>query len=102
MTLLDKDIRYPGIGETALTALIGFMIVFVGIAILVGIVWLVGRIMQKANEKQKPVQKETKPVQKQSDGLDEETVAVIMASLMAYYAEQNRKCEFTVKRIKRI
>jgi trk system potassium uptake protein TrkH len=37
-----------------------------------------------------------------SDELDEETVAVIMAALMAYYQTNNPKCEFTVKRIKRI
>ena len=34
--------------------------------------------------------------------VDEETVAMIMAAIMAYYQTNNPKCEFTVKRIKRI
>ena len=40
--------------------------------------------------------------QEQTDELSEETVAVITAAIMAYYQKTNPKCEFTVKRIKRI
>ena len=100
--------KHIGIGEAAIDALLGFLVVF--IALLVGIIWLVGYIMrkvsgkapQKAEKKQKPavVPKET-PV-KESDGLSEEEVAVITAAIMAYYAKEKPKCEFTVKRIKRI
>ena len=102
--------KHIGIGEAAIDALLGFLVVFIGIALLVGIIWLVGYIMrkvsgkapQKAEKKQKPavVPKET-PV-KESDGLSEEEVAVITAAIMAYYAKEKPKCEFTVKRIKRI
>lgn len=69
--------KHIGIGEAAIDALLGFLVVFIGIALLVGIIWLVGYIMrkvsgkapQKAEKKQKPavVPKET-PV-KESDGL---------------------------------
>lgn len=102
--------KHIGIGEAAIDALLGFLVVFIGIALLVGIIWLVGYIMrkvsgkapQKAEKKQKPavVPKET-PV-KESDGLSEEEVVVITAAIMAYYAKEKPKCEFTVKRIKRI
>lgn len=102
--------KHIGIGEAAIDALLGFLVVFIGIALLVGIIWQVGYIMrkvsgkapQKAEKKQKPavVPKET-PV-KESDGLSEEEVAVITAAIMAYYAKEKPKCEFTVKRIKRI
>ena len=34
--------------------------------------------------------------------IDEETVAVITATIMAYYEQVNPKCEFVVRRIKRI
>ena len=37
-----------------------------------------------------------------SDEITEETVAIITAAIMAYYEKNNPKCEFTVKRIKRI
>ena len=42
------------------------------------------------------------PAPVQTEEIDEETVAVIMAALMAYYEKNNPKCAFTVKRIKRV
>lgn len=104
------------LGDAALTALIGFMVVFLGISFLILIVWAVGKIMQKGDKKavkpEKAPVKETKaaPVAKsqpkvvseQEDGVSEETVAVITAAIMSYYKQNNPKCEFTVKRIKRI
>ena len=117
MNLLSKPLpeggRYVGIGEASIYALIGFAVVFLGIAFLIFIVWLVGKLMDKATNKTVPVKKEekvelTKPTETMqelavaSDEISEETVAVIMASLMAYYEKNNSKCEFVVKRIKRI
>lgn len=106
--------KYVSIPEAALYALIGFCVVFAGIALLIAIVWAVGKIMNKINgvpaEKKEAVKVE-KPIQKtesvpvvsnNSDEPDEETVAVIMAALMAYYQTNYPKCEFTVKRIKRL
>jgi sodium pump decarboxylase gamma subunit len=99
--------REVQVGEAALYALLGFLVVFVGIAFLIFIVWLVGQIMSRMQAKPvKMEQAETKPVQAvseaNSDELSEETIAVIMAALTAYYQANNPKCEFTVKRIKRI
>ena len=34
--------------------------------------------------------------------LSDEVVAVITAAIAAYYQKENKKCEFTVKRIKRV
>ncbi len=103
---------YPktiGIGEAAINALIGFSVVFAGIALLVFVVWLVGKIMNPATKKSESVKKSApvappKPQvkQQQTDELSEETVAVITAAIMAYYERENRKCEFTVKRIRKI
>ena len=101
-----KKIDIP---EAALYALIGFVIVFIGIAFLIAIVYLVGKLMQTKNgsetkkEVVKPVENvETKPVIKNDEVIDEETVAVITATIMAYYEQVNPKCEFVVRRIKRI
>lgn len=95
------------IGETALYALIGFFIVFVGIFFLVFIVWLVGAIINRFASKKQTAKKETiaerisaSPVDEEE--ISEETVAVITAALTAYYQTNQPKCEFTVKRIKRI
>ena len=98
------------VGESALYALIGFLVVFAGIAFLILVVWLVGKLMAKTNglaqvkEKKVEPQKELEriPAPVQSEEIDEETVAVIMAALTAYYETNNPKCEFTLKKIKRI
>ncbi len=105
--LADKTREIP-VGEATLYALLGFAVVFVGIAFLIAIVWLVGKIMQKATlpkkAKEAPKSAETSvaSTQNESAELSEETVAVITAAIMAYYQQNNPKCEFTVKRIKRI
>jgi sodium pump decarboxylase gamma subunit len=101
---------YISYGDAALYALIGFIVVFSGILFLIAVIWAVGKIMAKGNVqpvKEKPV----KPVEVVSQSLavadstndvSEETVAVITAALMAHYQTTNPKCEFTLKRIKRI
>ena len=104
---VDKTRTVP-IGEAALLALLGFAVVFLGIAFLIFIVWAVGQIMVKMEGKKAPktVKTEEKPANvattEASEEITEETVAVIMAAIMAYYEQTNPKCEFTVKRIKRI
>ncbi len=108
--LADKYPKYPDIGDVALYALLGFIVVFIGIAFLILVVWAVGKLMvkfadrpvkaEKAEEPQKTVAKQVQVASEED--LSEETVAVITAAIMAYYTKQNRKCEFTVKRIKRL
>ena len=105
--------RVVGVGEAALYAILGFAVVFLGIAFLIFVVWAIGKLLvkfdaKKTTQKQKTVETKTEIVnevavsQSSEDVLSEETVAVITAALMAYYQKNNPKCEFTVKRIKRI
>ena len=107
----DKTRSVP-ISEAALYALLGFATVFLGIAFLIFVVWLVGKIMSKpvsTPKKAEPVEEvaNTKAnsnaaTTEMSEEISEETVAVITAAIMAYYEQTKPKCEFTVKRIKRI
>ena len=105
---LPEGYQEVSIGTAALYGLIGFLVVFAGIAFLIFVVWLVGKMMAKTNGdktvKEKPVVKTETPVvaPAQTEEIDEETLAVITAALMAYYEKNNPKCEFTLKRIKRI
>ena len=106
---LPEGYQEVTIGTAALYALIGFLVVFAGISFLIFVVWLVGKVMSKANEtavvKEKPAPKKVEPVPAQTvveEDVDEETVVLIMAALMAYYEKNNPQCEFTLKRIKRI
>ena len=109
--------RKLGSGEAALYAAIGFAVVFLGILFLILVVWGMGKIIaavegkavtqkEKKKSKEPILEKEafaTEKVEPASvDEVDEETVAVITAAIMAYYQKNNPKCEFTVRRIKRI
>ncbi len=106
LNALPEGGREATIGEASLYALIGFLVVFAGIAFLILVVWLVGKFVTKSSVKvvkkevvKAPVETKSAPVE---DEIGEETIAVIMGALMAYYQANNPKCEFTVKRIKRI
>lgn len=101
------------VSEAALYALLGFAVVFLGISLLIFIVWAVGKIISKVNLAQTKA-KETKEINKtdnavsqslavaDGDEISEETVAVITAAIMAYYQNEQPKCEFKVKRIKKV
>ncbi len=111
VNVADKT-RTVGIDEAALYALLGFAVVFLGIVFLIGVIWLVGKVMGKVNNLDRAVKAPKEPavkapvqnvaVSNDSDEITEETVAIITAAIMAYYQQTNPKCEFTVKRIKRI
>ena len=99
--------EYIPVSLSALYALIGFAVVFAGIVLLVLVVWAVGKIMHRNQAPVQTKQREVTAVQQEvaiadNNEISEETVAVIMAALTAYYQTNNPKCEFTVKRIKRI
>ncbi len=99
--------RIVGLGEATLYAALGFFTVFLGIAFLIAVVWLVGKVMGGKNSKKitpQPEKEVASPVDEPVvfDEVDGETLAIIMAALMTYYETNNPKCEFTLKRIKRI
>lgn len=108
LTSATEKSRDIPVGESALFALLGFLVVVVGIAFLIAVVWLIGRAMSAKKSDSAPTPKQTaQPQVAQSlavadaEGIPSETIAVIMAALTAYYEKTNPKCEFTVKRIKR-
>lgn len=122
----DGNYYFDNYGEPLIYALIGFLIVFAGILLLICVIWLVGLLMRKTNNlafiTERKSRKEAKnkaenlAKQEQSsvsldktldtsvpdDDIPDEVKAAIIAAIMAYYSEQEEKCEFTVKRIKRL
>ncbi len=101
-----------GFGEACLYALIGFAIVFAGIAIIILIIWLIGLLMKKTNNleiltrigKKKPkieAEREVAEV-KTEDEVPDEVKAAIIAAIACYYTADKPKCEFKVRRIKRL
>ncbi len=99
-------------GEPAIYALIGFLIVFVGIVLIIAIIWLIGLLMRKTNNlafltnigKKKKKKEEVAISETVADSgeVPDEVKAAIIAAIMAYYSEEKPKCEFKVKRIKRL
>lgn len=108
----DGKYYFDSFPEALVYALIGFVIVFIGIAIIIAVIWLIGLLMRKTNNlafltnigkkkksKSEPVQSQTDV---QDDEISDEVKVAIVAAIMAYYESEQPKCEFKVKRIKRI
>lgn len=102
-------------GEACVYALIGFAVVFAGIVLIIFIIWLIGLIMRKTDNlaflskikigKKKKQTETAAATQNVADSVEEvpaEVKAAIVAAIMAYYSEEAPKCEFKVKRIKRL
>ncbi len=102
-----------GFGEACLYALIGYLIVFIGISIIIFIIWLIGLVLRKtdnlafltkAGKKKVKTNNESKEesVADVDGEVPDEVKAAIIAALMAYYCEEKPECEFRVRRIKRL
>ncbi len=105
--LLDSWFQFD-VGEGAFYAIFGFLFVFVGICILIAIISLIGKIITTVNQKKakKITQKAENPSKTAESGtngeLSPEIVAVISAAISSYYQTQTAKCDFVVRRIKRL
>lgn len=98
------------VGEGAFYALFGFLIVFTGIVILILLFTALGKIMKQANKprslrKRKKEESEEAPSAEAAvieEGITHELVAVISAAIALYYEGENVKCDFVVKRIRKL
>ncbi|MCD8040416.1 MAG: OadG family protein [Clostridia bacterium] len=116
----DNNWYFDNKAESFIYAGIGILVVFAGILILIGVISLLGFIFKKLDEKgvlNRKTKKSKKkaeqaaaaseavqqqPAEAASDEIPDEVKVAIMAAIMAYYQTEQPKCEFTVKRIKRI
>lgn len=99
-------------GESAIYALIGFLIVFIGIVLIIAIIWLIGLLMRKTDnlaflhnigkKKQEIVKAEESSPKLNSDDIPDEVKVAVIAAVTAYYIAAKPECEFKVKRIKRL
>lgn len=97
-------------GEGAFYAVFGFIFVFVGIVALILIFTLLGFVMKKINARPVKVKKAETPPRSEEvvlpaeaeEETDEETVAIITAAIAAYYEGENVKCDFVVRRIRKV
>lgn len=103
-SLLANDAIVTGI----ITFFLGMLVVFFGIAIIVCVVWAVGKIFAANKEKKEQkdesegvVTDDTVDLPPVSDGISPQIIAVITAALQAYYSSRpnGSECEFKVKKI---
>lgn len=107
LMLFDGIHLEGGIPMALFYAVFGFLFVFLGITVLVIIFTILGKVMQKINAKKKTktVKKAPAPAAEisaqEEEGMTPELVAVISAAVAAYLGE-SQKCDFVVRRIKRL
>lgn len=95
-------VPYLGKGEVFLFALLGFAITFIGIILLIFVVWLCGYIVKRASAKKKEPAAAEAVSSVRDDEIGEDVKAAIVAAIAAYYAGEESSCEFKVKRIRRL
>lgn len=108
MNLLDGWFKMD-VGEGAFYAVFGFVFVFLGITLLILFFTLLGKLMDVINKKKAkkaelilPAEKSEDKKSEESEGISPEVVAVISAAIAAYYEGSVSKCDFVVKRIRKI
>ncbi len=106
-----KEVPYFGdvdgsgwLGESLLYALLGFFVTFIGIVLLIFIVWLFGKIISRLSnlKRKKAAIVPAEAIDAEEDPVSDEVRVAIIAALAAYYADEAGTCEFKVKRIKRL
>lgn len=98
------------LGDGALMLPMGLVVVFVGMTVIILAVMIAGYIMSKAAAKKADKLKDAPAAEavsdpaKSADGeIPLEVKAAIIAAISAYYfAESEKKCDFVVKKIKRL
>lgn len=95
------------LGEACIYALIGFAIIFIGITLIILIIQFIGFIMKKTDNlavlsKKKTVKVAPATENAADEDVPDEVKAAIIAAIMAYYTAEKAKCDFKVKRIRRI
>lgn len=102
--------KYP-VGDGAFYAAFGYVFVFLGIAILVFLFTILGIVMKKINAR-KPKKKKIKAKDGEEtvitskieveEEISPEIVAVISAAIAAVYEGENVKCDFVVRKIRKL
>ncbi len=94
------------LGEGAFYAVFGFLFVFLGIALLIAVIYLVGLVMTKLGGRKHAKKEEPVPAApialEVEEGISPEIVAAITAAVSVCMEEERQKCEFVVRKIKRI
>ncbi len=90
-------------GEGAFYAVFGLLFVFLGIVLLIAIFTLIGFLMKKVNGRSKAhAANPPQPAIRIDEGIPPEVVAAITAAIAVYTEGERSKCDFVVRRIRKI
>ena len=92
--------KYP-VGDGAFYAAFGYVFVFLGIAILVFLFTILGIVMKKINARDGEETAITSKIEVEEE-ISPEIVAVISAAIAAVYEGENVKCDFVVRKIRKL
>ena len=105
--LLDGWFKF-NLGEGAFYSVFGFIVVFIGIVLLIFILFLIGKVIEWVRGKKKggaPARQDVPAPASPPAAEDEvppEVVAAIAAALTEYYREEGATCGFVVRRIRKL
>ena len=111
MELMIKDVgnmyAQEDWGYVFAVVITGLVVVFLILMLLVGVLWLFGKLMGGTGKKKKPAAEEAKPdavqvapavadvVEEEDEADDEELIAVISAAIAAYSAADGKQYRIT-------
>ncbi len=106
MSLLDSSFKL-NLGEGAFYAAFGLVFVVLGIVLLVLVFTGLGALMERLKKRKaaSPAEKaevKAAPAPEEKEEVTPELVAAITAALMAYFGQEESKCDFVVRRIKKL
>lgn len=90
------------IAEGLIYALLGFIVTFIGIVVLIALLWAVGKIMGAVRTKRLEKKTAEKAETASEEEISPEIKVALIAAIAAYYEGEKPQCEFKVKRIKRL
>ena len=92
------------VGKGLFVFLLGLLVVFFGMVIIVAVISVIGKIMKASDNKKALKLSAPSPVdvEKKNEDDDGRICAAVIAAISAYYFSENKRCEYKVKRIKRI
>lgn len=105
MNLLDATTIADKVSDGGFMFILGVLVVFFGMIVIVLCIQLIGSIIHKFFDREKKSKKTENveiPSTNESEEIPDEVKAAIIAAVSMYYFNTTKKCDFIVKKIKKL
>lgn len=102
--MINNLLELARLPQATFVFVLGVLVVFIGIAIIILVVSIIGKIMEtnkKKSVKVAPTETALSIIEEREE-VPAHVKAAIVAAISAYYFNQQSECEFRIKKIKRI